>query len=270
MKKNKKLGMRILSLEEVIENIMKEREKEFQPKPEPEIKKEPKVETPHERKSFTAETMEFRNLDRESKFKSVYALCKKLGRTPRTYRSSKYTPTQYERVRAQFIINMTSKRNRGELNKHDMKLLDAVDGYTALHRKSIPLTDKVEKVHATFKSTRKLPETGTPEHRLWNAIRHMNASEIPSDFRSMFEELKQVKSVPINKVSASERLTAIIAWHSQHGRLPRQHADDQTECKLANTLSSLKQHIKKFPLTSGEMELYNKVVTLMPSRKQKE
>ena len=278
MKKNKKLAMRIPSLEEVIATITKEHQQEFQTEPKKiKVKKEPKVpkpkivkvESPSERKSFTPETMEFRNLDREAKFNSVYELCKKLGRMPRTYRSLKYSPTQYERVRAQFIINMTSKRNRGELNKHDMKLLDAVDGYAKDRRKSIPLVEKIQIVHNVLKTTGKLPDTSSSEHRLWNSIRHMKPSDIPSDFRAMFEELIQIKSVPSSRVSVSARLELIIKWHSDHGRLPRQHADDDNECKLANAMSSIKQHIKKFPLTSDQMMMYNKIIELMPSRKNR-
>ena len=216
-------------------------------------------------KPFTAETMEFRNLNRDDKFESVYALCQELGRMPRTYTSKKIQPTQYERVRAQFIVNMISARNRGELGKHDMEMLTKLESQLESYRKHIKVSDKITAVYEFYVKNNRLPNESDGIYFHWNRIKFIAPANVPSDFRENLRTLQAAKK-PIQKKTRIERLNEILTFCESSGRSPKQHSGNEIEQNLANFISTTSQRLKNNTLTADEIVLYNKIRTFIRSR----
>lgn len=213
-------------------------------------------------RKFSRETMKFRKLSREEKFASLLELCKELGHIPRTYESKKYVPNDAARVRAQFYVNMTSARSRGELSEGDLKLLDKVEKFIP---DRLSREEKIDLVTSYWNEHQKMPlAVDAPEvHEAWKSIKTISLDGLAPDYIKAREDLFEVNNGL--KKTLKEKLDTILDFCIERSRTPKQHSLDKDEKQLADTLSSIKQRIKKIPLTNEEQETFDHIIEFAPA-----
>jgi hypothetical protein len=213
------------------------------------------------RKKFHDETMAFRKLTRKEKFDSLLELCQKLGHIPKSYDSKKYVPDAYTKVRAQFYVNMTSARSRGDLCEADLAQLSTVE---AFNHSRLSREDKINLVTNYWNKYNVLPtKYDDPDtFEVLKSIKNMTLDGLTEDYIKSYTDLVDI--IKKSRKTLIERLTIIHDFCQLRNRTPKQHSLDINEKQLADTLSSIKQRMKKIPFTKDEQLLYNKIIEYAP------
>lgn len=216
-------------------------------------------------RKFNSETMEFRRLTRKEKFASLLDLCKKLGHLPRPYKSKKYNPSNYDRVRAQFYVNMTAARSHGKLSEVDLKRLEMVEKFVP---DRLSREEKIDLVTSYWNEHGKLPTQFDAQevYDAWRSIKAISLDGLAPDYVTAHADLIEINRT--FKKTMKERLDTILEFCIDRGRTPKQHSLDKDEKHLADTLSSIKQRMKKIPLTSEERETFDHIIEFGPAPKR--
>jgi hypothetical protein len=216
-------------------------------------------------KQHSPETKQFRTLSRDEKFESVLSMCKALGTIPKTYATKTHLPTEAERVRGQFFINMQSAMHRNKLPSMYHHYIEHILAYG--NRIDVP--EKVDRVYIFYKINHRLPTRKNDDVTLvnqWKSIKGINPNDLPlSRKRRLIHMITfAAQSAPVTKL---DRLNDLLAFCTANGRLPKQHSVDISEKKLADFLSTLKQSIKKKPLSKELNSVYKKITRFAPAKR---
>lgn len=216
-------------------------------------------------KPHSSETKQFRSLSRDEKFRSVLSMCESLGTIPKTYATKTHIPSEAERVHGQFFINMQSAMHRNKLPAMYHHYIEHI----LVYGNRIDVTEKIDRVYVFYKMHNRLPTSKNDDVTLvnqWKSIKGIDPDALPSTrkrrLNHMIEFTKQ--SVPITKL---DRLNDLLDFCKTNGRLPKQHSVNIPEKKLADFLSTLKQSIKKKPLSEELNSVYTKVIAFTPPKR---
>lgn len=217
-------------------------------------------------RKFNRETMKFRKLSRKEKFESLLELCQTLGHIPRPYNSKKFRPNNYSRVRAQFYVNMTAARSRNELSAEDLAMLEKVEKFIP---DRLSREEKIDLVTAYWNEHQKLPtQFDAPEvFDAWKSVKIMSLDGLTNDYLDAHKELIEIGVS--SKKTMKEKLETILEFCIERGRTPKQHSLDKEEKQLADTLSSIKQRMKRIPLTIDEKEVLDNIIEFAPVSRRK-
>ena len=217
------------------------------------------------RYKFSDETLKFRALSRDAKFASLIALCKTLGHFPHPYTSKKHTPDDYERVRAQFYVNMMSKKVRNELNDHDLANLAKVDKFRP---KRLTIEQKIDLVYQFVSLHGHLPNAEDSDD-ISDALRSIRTGDpetLSIEHKKKMDAILHIGSTI--KKTLTERLVEILAFCESRERTPKQHTLDRSEKHLADSLSSIKQRIKISSMIESDKKLFTDIMTFAPKARK--
>lgn len=213
-------------------------------------------------------TKTFRTMSREAKFKSVLAMCRDLKEIPKTYDTKTHIPSDAEKVRGQFYINMQSARTRGELPEEFHQYLDQIAEYG---NPRLSLQAKVDVVFDFYVEKIRLPAKSKDDSNSivghWKAIRCINVDNPPEPLsKRRVSRLKKMQqyAATIAPPTRLDRLKNLLEYCKTHKRTPKQHSSNREEKRLADFYSTVKQTNKTTPLGGDELKLFNEIGTYMP------
>lgn len=221
------------------------------------------------KKSFSDESLKFRRLPKEMKYKKLLDFCIIHSQTPRTYKRP-----EAERVMGQFLVNMkaSAKKNSNSIEEWEHKYLHNISKYEIYQRDpKVRLNDilKWSNIHkktpsqsSQIESERKLAQS-LNSIKLSNKKNKLNATEI--------NLLGQILKYRTNhQRTRSEKLADVLEFCRKKHRTPRQHVKDKNEKRLAEFLTTTKGLLKtsKFLLDKESNDLYNTIMSFAPPTRE--
>ncbi len=193
---------------------------------------------------------------REEKLEDVLAYCKANGRTPR-----QHVADETEKTLAVFLSTIKLQHRKNGLTSECIKILNEINEYLPESR-----TEKFNALLAFTKSNKRTPSinSNSPEERrmaiffakVKTALKNGTLSDSEAKILTTIFNICQVKT-------RADKILDLVNYVESIERIPRINSDNEDERKFAMFYNNTKQGIKNGKLTSEEIDIFNRINTIM-------